>query len=134
MAPERAYRRFRLTTGQIVSLALVTGGALALAFTLRYGLVEPKDMTAECDAGGQSMACLIRRVTVGIFLLHGFGLAALAAALLAVIRPSFILLLVAGLAGTFGLVLYNTTVAAMAFSVLPLTFARPRPKPDFAPE
>jgi hypothetical protein len=134
MALERTHRRFRLTKGQIISLAVVTALSLGTALALRYGLVEPKDMTAQCDAGAQTMPCLIRRVTVGIFLLHGFGFAALAAATLAVIRPAFVLLLVACVAGVFGLVLYNTTVAGLGVSLLPLMFARPRPKPDFAPE
>ncbi len=127
-------RLFRLSLMQTGLLVVITGCALAAAFALRYGLVEPRDLTIQCDAGGQTFACLVRRVTVGIFLWYGFGLVALGAAVLGLIRPSFLLLAVAGLAGAFGLVLYNTTMAAAALSLLPLMFARPRPTPDFAPE
>ncbi|GGE44965.1 hypothetical protein GCM10007276_22620 [Agaricicola taiwanensis] len=134
MSFERATRRFTLKRGQTIFLVIATLLALAAAFFLRYGLVEPRELTLACDAGAESLQCLIRRVTVGIFLWFGFAIVTVAAALLGVLRPSFLLLLIACVFGAFGLVLYNTTSTAIGVSLLPLMFARPRPEPDFAPE
>lgn len=134
MTFERAARRFSLKRSQIVFLSLATVASLAAAFALRYGLVEPRDLTLQCDAGAETFTCLVRRTTVGIFLWFGFAIVTVAAVLLALLRPSFLMLLVACVVGAFGLVLYNTTATAVGLSLLPLVFARPRPEPDFAPE
>jgi hypothetical protein len=134
MSFDRATRRFSLKRGQIVFLGLASALALGAAFALRYGLVEPRELTLQCDAGAETLQCLVRRVTVGVFLWFGFAFVTVAAALLGVLRPSFLLLLVACVAGAFGLVLYNTGSTAIGLSLLPLMFARPRPEPDFAPE
>ena len=59
-----------------------------------------------------------------------FGLVAIGAALLNLVRPSFVLCAVALIAGGFGIVLYNVALSAFAVALLILSLARPAPEPD----
>jgi hypothetical protein len=78
--------------------------------------------------------CIMRRVFIGVFVWNGFGAAALVAAVLALLRPSNILIGAAVIAGFLGVVLYNTQLSALALALLPLVLARPAPAKEFQPE
>ncbi len=134
MMEDEPRRRFRLPWLRVAALAAVAAIALAMAIALRFGIVEPATIAARCDGGGLSPLCILRRVVIGIFGWNGFGLAALGLAVLVLLRPSTLLIALTLVAGIFGLVLYNTTIAALAVSLLPLALARPHPAPDFGPE
>ena len=54
----------------------------------------------------------------------------LAAALLNLLRPSAVLCAVALVAAGHGLVIYNTTLSALAVALLVLSLARPAPEPE----
>ncbi len=109
-------------------------GAFAVAAYLRYGLVEPSSIGLECDAGINTTLCIVRRVFINLFTLSVFGWGALAAALLAFIRPATLSIAVALVLGVMGCVLYNTGLSAVALSVLPLVFARRAPFKEFQPD
>jgi hypothetical protein len=56
-----------------------------------------------------------------------FGVVALGAALLNLIRPSLALFAIGLVAAGFGIVLYNVELSALAAGLLVLSLARPRP-------
>ena len=112
-------------------LALIGCG---LGAYMRYWLVEPSSVGLVCDGGAQGALCAVRRMFIGIFVKSGFGLAAIAATLLALIRPSALLVGAALLFGGLGVVLYNTGLSALALALLPLTLARRAPPREFRPE
>jgi hypothetical protein len=117
-----------------VTLVALASAALGLASYLRYHVVEPASVGLVCDAGATSAICLIRRVFVGIFVYSGFGITALIAAGLALLRPSSLFVGVALVTGFLGVILYNTQLSALALALLPLVFARPAPPRGFQPE
>jgi hypothetical protein len=118
-------------------LAFIAASAtigLGVALYVRYGLIEQSAVGLACDAGARSMACITRRVFGGLFDNDGFGIAALIAALLALLRPNAVLVGAALAAGLLGVGLYNGGLAAPALSLLPFVLARPAPPPEFRPE
>lgn len=125
---------FRPSPRAAVVIVALGAAALGLAAYMRYGLVEPASVGLVCDAGAMTSVCIIRRVFIGIFVWNGFGGAALVAAILALIRPSNILIGIAVFAGFLGVVLYNTQISALALALLPLVLARPAPAKEFLPE
>jgi hypothetical protein len=119
--------------GKKGALALlgVAAAAFALAAYIRYGMVEPSSVGLECDTGVNSTLCIVRRVFVNLFTLSAFGIGALAAALLALLRPATLIVAVALALGIQGSVLYNTGLSAVALSLLPLVLARRAPHKEF---
>ena len=108
--------------------------AFALAAYMRYGLVEPSSVGLVCDAGAPTVVCIIRRVFIKLFMISAFGIGALAASALALIRPSTVMVAAALALGVMGAVLYNTGLASVALSVLPLVLARRAPAKEFQPD
>jgi hypothetical protein len=125
---------FRPSPRAAVTLAALGAVSLGLAAYLRYQLVEPAAVGLVCDAGATTSVCILRRVFIGVFVWNGFGGAALVAAVLALVRPSNILIGAAVIAGFLGVVLYNTQLSALALALLPLVLARPAPAKEFQPE
>ena len=125
---------FRPSRRAAITIAALGAVSLGLAAYLRYQLVEPATVGLVCDAGAMTPVCIIRRVFIGVFVWNGFGGAALVAAVLALVRPSNILIGAAVIAGFLGVVLYNTQLSALALALLPLVFARPAPAKEFLPE
>lgn len=125
---------FRPSPRAFAGFAVVGAASIGLASYMRYGLVEPASVGLVCDAGAMTTVCVIRRVFIGIFVWYGFGAAALVATLLALLRPSNLLIGIALAAGMCGVVLYNTQLSALALALLPLVFARPAPEREFQPD
>jgi hypothetical protein len=94
--------------------AAVSVAAAALAYGLRFGLIEPVDEALRCDAAPWSdAACVLRSLTVQSFANHGLGWSALAAgfASLAFRRPALAWL---GLGlGWMGMVLYTADASVL---------------------
>jgi hypothetical protein len=104
----------------IALLALVSAGLA------RYCLVEPADLTATCDAQPwQGAACVLRTLTVQAFAAQRLGGTALALGLLALLTRWRRVALMALAAGSAGLVLYSTTLAAPAVLLAGLALVRP---------
>jgi hypothetical protein len=125
---------FRPSRRAAVTLGALAAVSLGFAAFMRYQIVEPATVGLVCDAGAMTTICITRRVFVGVFVWYGFGGAALIAAVLALIRPSNILIGAAIVAGFLGVVLYNTQISALALALLPLVLARPAPAREFQPE
>jgi hypothetical protein len=125
---------FRPSRRAAVTLAALAAASLGFAAFMRYQIVEPATVGLVCDAGAMTTVCIVRRVFVGVFVWYGFGGAALIAAVLALVRPSNILIGAAIVAGFLGVVLYNTQISALALALLPLVLARPAPAKEFQPE
>jgi predicted neutral ceramidase superfamily lipid hydrolase len=127
--------RRRGTYAPKVKGAFVLVGAAVAAFGfaayIRYGLVEPSAVGLSCDTGLNTTVCIIRRVFINLFTLNVFGIGAIAAALLALVRPATLIVAVALVLGIMGCVLYNTGLSAVALSLLPLVLARRAPHKEF---
>ena len=123
MAPHGS--RPRRGQGVLLPLGVVLS-ALALAGLARYWLVEPADLTATCDAAPwQGAACVLRSLTVQAFAAQRLGGLALACALLALVMRWRGAALLALAAGSAGLVLYSTRLAAPAVLLAALVLVRP---------
>lgn len=132
--PGRPRSTWRPRLRDLAVLVVVGGTALTLALYMRYGLVEPPSVGLVCDAGALTGTCIVRRVFIGIFVNDGFGIVALLAALLALLRPSVVMVAVGLAAGLLGAVLYNAGLATLGLSFLPLILARTASPPEFRPE
>ena len=121
---------FRPSLRQIAWLAAITAAALGYALYLRHLVIEQSAVGIACQTGTQSWLCTSRRVAIALFTPSVFGYAAIGAALLNLMRPSFVLCAIALLAAGFGIVLYNVALSALAVALLILSLARPAPEPE----
>lgn len=117
----------RPTPRQAAMLATVGFVALAAGFYLRHEVVDQAAIGVACGEGSADWLCSIRRATITLHAPSAFGYAALAVALLNLLRPSVVLWSLALLAGGLGIVLYNAALSALAIAVLVLSLARPAP-------
>lgn len=108
--------------------------ALGWGIYVRFLLVEISTVALACQAGLPTAGCQVRAITVALFENNVFGVIALGAAALHLIRPHVVLLGVALLAAGPGIVLYNTGLSALAAALLMLAFARPARVSDTPPE
>src|SRR6185436_20158901 len=130
-APAAAGRPlFRPTLRQTVALSVIAAAALGCGFYVRYRLIEQSSVGIACQGGSQDFACSIRSAAIMLFTPSAFGFTALAAALLNLWRPSFVLIAPALLAAGIGIVLYNVALSALALALLILSLARRAPEPD----
>jgi hypothetical protein len=121
-------RRLFLPTARQANWLIVIGlCSVGYALYLRYLAIEQSSVGLACQAGAQTWICLTRKTVVALFQQSVFGWAALAVALLNLVRPSVVLFAAALAAGGFGIVLYNTALSALAAAFLLLSFARPAP-------
>ncbi len=125
-----ARKLYRPSNAQICWLAAVAILAIGGALYVRYRIIEASAVGLACDAGWQSWRCDVRRAATVMFNSSAFGIIALVAAALNLIRPSVVLLTLGLLAGGAGLVLYNGGLSALAIAFLILSLARPAPEPD----
>jgi len=116
---------FRPTPRQAACLAAITLAGLGYGFYVRYGLIEQAAVGIACEAGGANWLCATRRTASALFTPQVFGIVALGAAMLNLIRPSVMFWALALLAGGAGIVLYNTALSALAVGLLILSLARP---------
>lgn len=121
---------FRPTARQTNWLLAIGFLAVGEALYLRFMAIEKASVALECQAGLPTWLCSTYRVTIPLFQHEVFGVVALAAALLSLIRPSVVLTGFALAAAGFGLVLHNVDLAALAVGTLILSLARPAPAPE----
>ena len=99
--------------------------SLVLAGLARYRLVEPAGLTATCDAAPwQGAVCVLRSLMVQAFAAQRLGGMALALGLLALLARWRVAALLALAAGSAGLVLYSTALAAPAVLLAGLALVR----------
>jgi hypothetical protein len=111
-------------TNWLVIIAFLSVGE---ALYVRYMAIENLNVELACQAGLKTWLCSTFHVSIALYNHYVFGAVALAAALLNLIRPSFVLVAVALAAGGFGIVLHNAELSALAGGFLVLSLARPAP-------
>ena len=121
---------FRPSFRQAAWLGVLTIISIAYALYLRHQAIEQSTVAIACEIGPKTWLCRSRGAAIQLFTLSVFGIAAIGAALLNLIRPSLVLCVVALVAGGFGIVLYNVALSALAVALLILSLARASPEPD----
>src|SRR6476646_1146295 len=119
---------FRPTPRQAASLAAIAVASLTYGFFIRYQVIEQSAVGIACESNGANWLCANRRTAIALFTPEVFGIVALGAALLNLLRPSVVFWALALLAGGAGIVLYNTALSALATGLLILSLARPVPE------
>jgi hypothetical protein len=119
---------FLPTLRQSAGLAVIGLAALSCGFYLRYQVIEQTSVGIACGDHPTTWLCAIRRAAIALYNPSSFGLTALGAALLNLIRPHVVLCAVALIAGGIGIVLYNAALSALAVALLLLSLARPAPE------
>jgi hypothetical protein len=111
---------------------LIAAGLLSVGYALylRYLAIELSSVGLACQAGLPTWLCLTRKVVIALFTNSVFGIVAIAAALLNLIRPSLVLFGLGLIAAGFGIVLYNVGLSALAVGLLILSLARPAPSTE----
>jgi hypothetical protein len=108
----------------LIAIAFLSVGE---ALYLRHMALENSVTSLACRAGLDTWLCSSFRVAIVFYEHQIFGVIALAAALLNLIRPTLVLVAVALAASSFGLVLHNADISALAAAALILSLARPAP-------
>ena len=121
---------FLPTRRQAAILAALALAALACGFYARYALIERSTVGIACASGGDTLLCASRRTMIALSTSSLFGIVALGAALLNLLRPSLVLVAIALAAAGVGIVLYNVALSGFAVALLVLSLARPAPQPD----
>jgi hypothetical protein len=124
---------FLPTARQLNALLIVGFLSFGFALYFRYLVIEQSAVGLACEAGLQTWGCLTRRIVLALFTHSVFGIAALAAAVINLIRPSVLMFALGLAAAGFGLVLYNGGLAGLAVPLLILSLARPAPAAEPPP-
>jgi hypothetical protein len=114
-------------------LAILSGiglCSLGASLYMRYCGVQNTDVGLACQAGLDSTFCMVRRLTIALYEHSIFGIVALGAALINLLRPSASLFALALAAAGLGIVLYNVALSGLAAALLILSFARPAAAPE----
>jgi hypothetical protein len=119
---------YRPTLKQAACLALLALAALTYGFVMRYQVIEQSAVGIACEGNGSTWLCASRRTAIALFTPQVFGIVALAAAVLNLLRPSLAFWALVLLASGAGIVLYNTTLSALAVALLIVSLARPVPE------
>lgn len=107
------------------NVVIALGGfALGWAVYVRYALLEQSTVGLACRTL-ETMTCETRDVVIALFSHSAFGIAALVAATIQLIRPSLVMFTLALMATCAGLVIYNNNLAGLAGGLLLISFARP---------
>jgi hypothetical protein len=118
---------FRPTAAQLNWLLIAAFLSVGYALYLRYMVIEQSTVSLACEMGLPTWLCFTRKVFLALFQNGVFGIVALSAAIVNFIRPSMAPLVIALIAGGFGIVLYNVETSALAAGLLLLSLARPAP-------
>lgn len=108
----------------LLVLVPLVAAALLAALYLRYRIIQNTPIGLACEAGEHSITCTVRLATILLFVRDTFGLTAVAAAVLQLWRPNVVMFGIGLVAASFGLVLYNTRLSALAVALLVLSLAR----------
>jgi lipid-A-disaccharide synthase-like uncharacterized protein len=119
---------YRPTRRQAIGLAIIAIAALGYGLFMRYQVIEQSAVGIACEGFGTNWLCASRRTTIALFTPEVFGIVALGAALLNLLRPSVVFWAIALLGGGAGIVLYNVALSALAIAILILSLARPVPE------
>ncbi len=120
-----------LPSPRAINILLIIGFcSVGYALYLRYLVIEQSSVSLACEGGLNTWLCFTRKVVTALFRNSAFGILALAAAALNLLRPSLVLTGIALAAAGFGVVLYNVGLAGIAVALLILSLARRAPAPE----
>ena len=120
-----------LPSPRATNILLIIGFcSVGYALYLRYLVIEQSSVSLACEGGLNTWLCFTRKVVTALFRNSAFGILALAAAALNLLRPSLVLTAIALAAAGFGIVLYNVGLAGIAVALLILSLARRAPAPE----
>jgi hypothetical protein len=125
--PDRSLTLFKPSAQAALILSALVAAAIGLALYLRYGIIQNTPIGLACEAGEQSLTCAARLAAIQLFVRGIFGSTALVAALLQLWRPNVVVFGIGLISASFGLVLYNTRLSALAVALLVLSLARAWP-------
>ena len=117
---------FKPSGRAVLILSPLVVAAVGLALYLRYNIIQNTPIGLACEAGEQSLTCTVRLAAIHLFVRSIFGWTAVIAALLQLWRPNVVVFGIGLLSASFGLVLYNTRLSALAVALLVLSLARAR--------
>lgn len=117
---------FKPSGRAVLILSPLVVAAVGLALYLRYDIIQNTPIGLACEAGEQSLTCAVRLAAIHLFVRSIFGWTAVIAALLQLWRPNVVAFGIGLLSASFGLVLYNTRLSALAVALLVLSLARAR--------
>lgn len=120
-------RLFLPTARHLNWLIVIAFLCVGEALYLRHMALENSVTSLACRAGLGTWLCATFRVAIVLYEHEIFGGVALATALLNLIRPSLVLVALALATLSFGLVLHNADLSALAAAALILSLARPAP-------
>ena len=122
-------RALFLPTARQTNWLLIVGFlALGEALYLRYMAIEYSTVALACQGGLRTWLCDTFRLTMVLFNYEVFGVVALLGGLLNLVRPSIVLVALTLAAASFGIVLHNADLSALAAGFLILSLARPAPE------
>ena len=113
-------------TNWLIAIAFIAGGE---AMYVRYHAMENATVSIACQSGLDTWLCSTSRLSFVLYNHGVFGALALVVALLNLIRPSIVLCAVALAVASYGVVMHNADLSALAAGVLMLSLARPAPSP-----
>ena len=117
-----------LPSPRATNILLIIGFcSVGYALYLRYLVIEQSSVSLACEGGLNTWLCLTRKVLTTLFRNSVFGILAVAAGVLNLLRPSLVLTGVTLAAAGFGIVLYNVGLAGIAVALLILSLARRAP-------
>jgi hypothetical protein len=108
-------------------LLIVGFCSIGYALYLRYLTIEQASVGLACAGGLATWLCFTRQAAITLFTYSVFGWTAVIVAAVNLLRPSLVLFAVALSSACFGIVLYNSGLAALAVGLLLLSFARRAP-------
>lgn len=111
-------------------LLIVAFLSVGEALYLRFMGLQNTNVALACQAGLNTWLCSSMRLIMLIYPYQVLGGAALIVALVNLMRPSLLLTAIALAAASFGVVLHNADLSALAAGVLVLSLARPAPAVD----
>jgi hypothetical protein len=121
---------FMPTLRQTAWLFAIAAVSIGAALYMRHQIIEQSAVGIACESTPGTWLCTSRRTAILLFTPSVFGIVAIGAALLNLLRPSLLLCAIALIAAGFGIVLYNVALSALAVALLILSLARPAPEPD----
>src|SRR5437016_8489546 len=104
---------FLPTARQMNWLTLIALFSLGEALYLRYLAIEYAPVSLACQGGLGTWLCVTFRAVITLYNQSVFGWAALAMALLNLVRPALVLMSASLAAAGFGLVLHNADLAGL---------------------
>jgi len=118
---------FLPTARQTNWLLIIAFVSIGEALYLGYMAIENSNVALACQAGLKTWLCGTFHLTLVLSNYQVFGIVAMVAAVLNMLRPSLVLAALVLAAAGFGVVLHNADLSALAAALLILSLARPAP-------